>query len=73
MKKEPRLKLYDPDNETFPIPLKYVDVVRQTQTSINNVFEHVISDAWTEAQGVILSEDGNSRSYVQNFLKDTSG
>ena len=26
---EQRLKLYDPDNETFPIPLKYVDVKRQ--------------------------------------------
>ena len=29
-----RLKLYDPGNETFPIPLKYVDAMRQTQTSI---------------------------------------
>ena len=29
-----RLKLHDPENETFPIPLKYVDVMRQTQTSI---------------------------------------
>ena len=25
---EPRLKFYDPDNETFPIPLKYFDVMR---------------------------------------------
>ena len=36
---EPRLKLYDPDNEIFPIRLKYVDVMRQTQTSVNNVSE----------------------------------
>ena len=32
--KKSRLKLYEQDNETFPIPLKYVDVMRQTQTSI---------------------------------------
>ena len=40
---ELRLKLYDPDNETFPIPLKYVDVMRQTQTSLNNVSEQIIN------------------------------
>ena len=34
---EHRLTSYDPDNETYPIPLKYADVMRQTQTSINNV------------------------------------
>ena len=42
-----------PDHETFPIPLKYVDVMRQTQTSINNVS----IDLWTEAKGVTLSEE----------------
>ena len=26
---EPRLKLYDPDDETFPITSKYVDVMFQ--------------------------------------------
>ena len=54
---EPCLKLYDPDNETFPIPLKYVGVMRQTQTSINNVSEQIINDIWTEAKGVDLSEE----------------
>ena len=34
---EARLKFYDPDNETISIPLKYVDEVRQTQTSMSNV------------------------------------
>ena len=29
---ERRLKFYDQDNETFPIPLEYVDVMRQTLT-----------------------------------------
>ena len=30
---EVRLKLYDSDNGTFPIPLKYIDVMRQIQTT----------------------------------------
>ena len=34
---EPRWKLYDRDNETIPIPLKYVDDMRQTQANTNNV------------------------------------
>ena len=34
---EPRLKFYDQENETFPNLLEYVDTMRQTQTSINNV------------------------------------
>ena len=53
---EPRLKFYDPDNETFSIPLKYVNVMRQTLTSTNHVSEHMINDLWTEAKGVTLSE-----------------
>ena len=35
--------------------LKYIDVMRQTQTSLNNLFEHSIIDLWTEAKGVSLS------------------
>ena len=54
---EPRLKLYDPENETCPIPLKYVGVTRQTQTSTNSVPVNIISDLWTEAKGVTLSEE----------------
>ena len=50
---EPRLKFHDP----LPIPLKYVDTMRQTQTSVNNVSEHIVNDLWTEAEGVTLSEE----------------
>ena len=52
-----RLKLHDPEHETFPILFKHVNVMRQTQTSINNVSEHIINDIWTEAKGVNLSEE----------------
>ena len=54
---ELRLKFYDSDNETFPIPLKYVDVMRETQNNINNVSEHLINDLWTEAKRVTLAEE----------------
>ena len=50
---EVRLKLYDSDDETFPIPLKYIDVMRQIQTS-----------------GLGLQD---SKSYVQDYLKDSNG
>ena len=30
---EPRVKLYVPKEESFPIPLKYIDVTRNTHTS----------------------------------------
>ena len=69
--------LIETDNETFPIPLKYVDVMGQTQTSMNNVSEQNVNDIWTEAKGVILSGSAlglqDSRSNVQGFLKDASG
>ena len=48
---------YHPDDETFPIPLKYGDVMRQIQTSLNNVSQQVINDSWTDATGVNLSEE----------------
>ena len=31
---EPRVKLYSPREESFPIPLKYIDVSRTTHTNL---------------------------------------
>ena len=36
---EPRVKLYVPREESFPIPLKYIDVARNTYTSQDTLFE----------------------------------
>ena len=44
-------------DESFPIPLKYVDVMRQRQKSTNNVSEHATNEITTEAKGVNLSEE----------------
>ena len=41
---ELRAKLYVPDDDTFPIPLKYVKVTRHTKIHINNLSKCTVKD-----------------------------
>ena len=43
---EPRVKLYSPREESFPIPLKYIDVSRTTHTNLDVKQEKGIDDYW---------------------------
>ena len=43
---EPRVKLYSPREESFPIPLKNIDVSRSTQTNLDVKKERRIDDYW---------------------------
>ena len=43
---EPRVKLYLPREESFPIPLKYIDVTRTTHTNLDVKQEKRIDDYW---------------------------
>ena len=43
---EPRVKLYSPREESFPIPLKYIDVSRTTHTNLDVKQEKRIDDFW---------------------------
>ena len=43
---EPRVKLYSPREESFPIPLKYIDVSRTTHTNLDVEQERRIDDFW---------------------------
>ena len=43
---EPRVKLYSPREESFPIPLKYIDVSRTTHTNLEVKQERRIDDHW---------------------------
>ena len=43
---EPRIKLYVPREESFPIPLKYIDVTRTTHSSLDVLLEKNIDDYW---------------------------
>ena len=43
---EPRVKLYSPREESFPVPLKYIDVSRTTHTNLDVKQEKRIDDCW---------------------------
>ena len=43
---EPRVKLGSPREESFPIPLKYIDVTRTTHTNLDVKQEKRIDDYW---------------------------
>ena len=43
---EPRVALYSPREESFPIPLKYIDVTRSTHTNLDVKQEKRIDDYW---------------------------
>ena len=43
---EPRVKLYSPREESFPIPLKHIDVFRTTHTNLDVKQEKRIDDYW---------------------------
>ena len=43
---EPRVKLHSPREESFPIPLKYIDVTRTTHTNLDVKQEKRIDDYW---------------------------
>ena len=43
---EPRVKLYSPREESFTIPLKYIDVSRTTHTNLDVMQERRIDDYW---------------------------
>ena len=53
---EPRVKLHVPNEESFSIPLQYIDVVRRTNTTSDVLLESRIDDCWNVAGGRELSE-----------------
>ena len=73
---EPRVKLYSPREEPFPIPLKYIDVSRTARTNLDVMQERRImtkTEIARSARGPKLqgprAEDALAESYlVQKFL-----
>ena len=53
---EPRVKLYSPREESFPIPLKYIDVSRTTHTNLDVKQEKRIDDYWNSDGSRDLSD-----------------
>ena len=62
---EPRVQLYVPKEETFPIPLKYIDVTRTTHTNLD-VLQEILTTVgmsmWIEICQ-ILGQDSRSSQY----------
>ena len=50
----------------FSIPMKYVDVMRQTRTSIDFAAEHTLHDYWNDEGKVWVSQDwyGTNRFHI---------
>ena len=53
---EPRVKLYSPREESFPIPLKHIDVSRTTHTNLDVKQEKRIDDYWNTDGSSDLSD-----------------
>ena len=53
---EPRVTLYVPNEESCPIPLDSIDVVRQTNTPLDVLLESRIDDSWNVDGGREVSE-----------------
>ena len=80
---EPRVKLYSLTEESFPIPLKYIDVSRTTHTSLDVKQERRIddcwniggsrelSDYWTGFTQFILLEENTPDGYMWSGAKST--
>ena len=73
---EPRVKLYSPREESFPIPLKYIDVTRTTHTNLDVMQESRIdahrnidgprdlSDSWTGFTQFTLLEEKRPEGFL---------
>ena len=80
---EPRVKLYMPKEESFPIPMKYIDVTRTTCTSLDVMLEKQIeyhwnvdgekelSDAWTSFTRFILLNERPPEGYIWSLRRLT--
>ena len=63
---EPRVKLYSPREESFPIQLKYIDVSRTTHTNLDVKQERRIDDYWNIDGSRDLSDSWTS--FIQFIL-----
>ena len=53
---EPRVQLYVPKEETFPIPLKYIDVMMSTRTDLDVMQAKKMDDYWNVDTNRYLTE-----------------
>ena len=66
---EPRVKLYSPREESFPIPLKYIDVSRTTHTNLDVKQEKRIDDYWNIDESRVLSDTWTGFTQLLYWMK----
>ena len=66
---EPRVQLYVPKEEAFPIPLKYIDVTRSTHADLDVMQEKRVDDCWNVVSNRSLSDTWKSFTKF-NLLKE---
>ena len=69
---EPRVKLYSPREESFPIPLKYIDVSRTTHTNLDVMQERRIDDYWNIDASRDLSDSWTGFTQFFSIGRETS-
>ena len=69
---EPRVKLYSPREESFPVPLKYIDVTRTTHTNLDVKREKRIDDNWNIDGSRELSDSWTGLHLVYSVGRETS-
>ena len=65
---EPGVKLYSPREESFPFPLKYIDVSRTTQTKLDVKQEKRIENYWNIDGSRDLSDPWTGFTLPNGFL-----
>ena len=69
---EPRVQHYSPREESFPIPLRYIDVSRTTTTNLDVVQERCIDDYWNINGSRDLSYSWTRFHTVHSIGRETS-
>ena len=73
---EPRVKLYSPREESFPVPLSFIDVSRTTHTNLDVMPERRIDDGTSMDPEIFLilgQVSHNLLYWKKNLLTDTCG
>ena len=74
---EPRVKLYVLKEESFPIPMKYIDVTRKTHTPLDMLLEKIlkITGTWMEKKNCQMHEQASQDLFFKRKgrQKDTHG
>ena len=66
---EPRVKPYSPREGSFPIPLKYIDVSRTTQTNLDVKQERIIGMSMGQEICLIIGQGSHNLLYWKKNLQ----